>query len=804
MVLNLPTELTTWRMSGRFFRRDIRRKIAKFFTTISRGAGQTSRGCQAITWTAHLLTRQRILTFHCCLRSIKSVKTSTEPWTPMSNTSLSSIARSVLFYFSNGFFFFLKYKVIITNKQKKCFCFQDGQRTSSTVACALLLYSGAFSTVDEVISLLTTRRCQPPDLHPSELRIVSYIGNITRGIAPHSRPLVLRSLLIQPVPLFTRAKDGCRPYIDVYSNGSLVFSSKRPEYEEMKLFSVNEGRVCIVLSNATVLGDVSVMIYHARQQLGRVIGIKIASFYFHTGYVSRADKQAAMTFEGNELDDAPEIGGKFRAVLNYALAEDSGKGKVSAPWETEAATLNPEPLFGSTLEMEETFEHFRTNKPQVAAVVAGTTSVDKEMIISSNNGAASGQEAEEEARAVLESETPLIEQEPEEEVEIQNQHYQTESSEAKFAEADLLNLGGGASETTSTAAAAAASSAQPTPTIATTAGMDDIFSNIASSQNQNDLLGGFASSGGTSSDFFFRQEKSSPAAAANANSSQDLFGSNPTSSSSWQNTGGGGSGSGHSDFFDPLGQSGANNDLFNWATSQSGSTPKSGAEEGFPRNASVPNFAPQANNDPFQNLSSTLGSTLTSSWNGTPREATTPQSSSPATASTPTHAAAPKLPKATNDGNDASKAKSGDIFEDLLGSQGYNFTSRKTESSPKTINQMRIVDAAKTMDPDRLKIAEWTEGKKGNLRALLCSMHTILWDDCKWNKCEMHQLVTAADVKKAYRKACLAVHPDKVLLFFFLIKNPLFLFFIKLHLFSHFFSKLEPITKQWPSSCLWS
>lgn len=41
-------------------------------------------------------------------------------------------------------------------------------------------------------------------------------------------------------------------------------------------------------------------------------------------------------------------------------------------------------------------------------------------------------------------------------------------------------------------------------------------------------------------------------------------------------------------------------------------------------------------------------------------------------------------------------------------------------------------------------------------------MHTILWDGAKWNKCEMHQLVTPVDVKKAYRKACLAVHPDKV------------------------------------------
>lgn len=61
----------------------------------------------------------------------------------------------------------------------------------------------------------------------------------------------------------------------------------------------------------------------------------------------------------------------------------------------------------------------------------------------------------------------------------------------------------------------------------------------------------------------------------------------------------------------------------------------------------------------------------------------------------------------------------------------------------------------------RLQVLDWTEGKKGNIRALLCSMHTILWEGAKWH-CEMHQMVTAADVKKAYRKACLAVHPDKV------------------------------------------
>lgn len=35
----------------------------------------------------------------------------------------------------------------------------------------------------------------------------------------------------------------------------------------------------------------------------------------------------------------------------------------------------------------------------------------------------------------------------------------------------------------------------------------------------------------------------------------------------------------------------------------------------------------------------------------------------------------------------------------------------------------------------------------------------------------MHQLVSAADVKKIYRKACLAVHPDKVGCFRLTIRN---------------------------------
>lgn len=45
----------------------------------------------------------------------------------------------------------------------------------------------------------------------------------------------------------------------------------------------------------------------------------------------------------------------------------------------------------------------------------------------------------------------------------------------------------------------------------------------------------------------------------------------------------------------------------------------------------------------------------------------------------------------------------GDIFGDLLGSQGYTFSS-KSNSGPKTINEMRREDLVKEIDPEKLKV----------------------------------------------------------------------------------------------------
>ncbi|KAB5575606.1 hypothetical protein GE09DRAFT_1092681 [Coniochaeta sp. 2T2.1] len=60
------------------------------------------------------------------------------------------------------------------------------------------------------------------------------------------------------------------------------------------------------------------------------------------------------------------------------------------------------------------------------------------------------------------------------------------------------------------------------------------------------------------------------------------------------------------------------------------------------------------------------------------------------------------------------------------------------------------------------RIAAWREGKRDNLRALLGSMDSVLWEGSGWKKVGLHELVMANKVKIIYMKAIAKTHPDKL------------------------------------------
>lgn len=66
---------------------------------------------------------------------------------------------------------------------------------------------------------------------------------------------------------------------------------------------------------------------------------------------------------------------------------------------------------------------------------------------------------------------------------------------------------------------------------------------------------------------------------------------------------------------------------------------------------------------------------------------------------------------------------------------------------------------AEALDAD---VKRWSRGKAGNLRALLSTLQYILGPDSGWQPIPLTDLIATAAVKKAYKKATLVVHPDKL------------------------------------------
>lgn len=60
------------------------------------------------------------------------------------------------------------------------------------------------------------------------------------------------------------------------------------------------------------------------------------------------------------------------------------------------------------------------------------------------------------------------------------------------------------------------------------------------------------------------------------------------------------------------------------------------------------------------------------------------------------------------------------------------------------------------------RINKWRSGNEDNLRALISTLHTILWEELGWKQISLAELVLPKKVKIAYMKAVAKTHPDKI------------------------------------------
>jgi len=132
--------------------------------------------------------------------------------------------------------------------------------------------------------------------------------------------------------------------------------------------------------------------------------------------------------------------------------------------------------------------------------------------------------------------------------------------------------------------------------------------------------------------------------------------------------------------------------------------------------------------------------------------------------------AASPIPAATSTHNSTDGLRKATLHEKSHGKSGQRPTLTSTASAT-AVKKLREANAAAEKADDEkfalsdqvdARLAAWKGGKVENLRALLQSMDSVLWEGAGWKKVGMSDLVMPNKVKIVYMRAIGKVHPDKV------------------------------------------
>lgn len=132
-------------------------------------------------------------------------------------------------------------------------------------------------------------------------------------------------------------------------------------FSSNRLYFANEGKITINI-NATICGDFTVTLYHARNALkgmGKPQGIKIAQFQMHTGFIP--EQETLIHLDKSELDDVPDnehVPMNFNVSIPIEVGDVERPPATNCPWIPLKSQRNPMTLFSTQLEYEENVDNF--------------------------------------------------------------------------------------------------------------------------------------------------------------------------------------------------------------------------------------------------------------------------------------------------------------------------------------------------------------------------------------------------------------------------------------------------------------
>lgn len=106
-----------------------------------------------------------------------------------------------------------------------------------------------------------------------------------------------------------------------------------------------------------------------------------------------------------------------------------------------------------------------------------------------------------------------------------------------------------------------------------------------------------------------------------------------------------------------------------------------------------------------------------------------------------------------HDGPRVTNVNIDDLFKENFLLQELCDVQEKQQQSGDNLDDIKVSDA---------KIRKWLNGKEGNIRSLLSTLQYVLWPGSGWKPVPLMDIIEVNAVKRAYQKALLCLHPDKL------------------------------------------
>ncbi|KAL9950314.1 hypothetical protein ACROYT_G042795 [Oculina patagonica] len=245
---------------------------------------------------------------------------------------------------------------------------QDGREASGVVVAAFFVFCKLFKNPNGAADMFSIRRCgigHKVSLTASQERYLLYVTQLinNQDLKPHKYSVYIKSVTMHPVPAFNKARNGCRPFIEVYHGEQRVLTTVK-EIEKMREYSLGDGKVSFPV-NLTLQGDVTIVVYHGRSTLGgkvqgKMTSMRVFMLQFHTGFIKTSAQK--LKYSREELDINKDDESKFTARFNVTLDISVDAEEVNSTthtWDTlKVEKLFPQVCFSTKEEYLECQEEF--------------------------------------------------------------------------------------------------------------------------------------------------------------------------------------------------------------------------------------------------------------------------------------------------------------------------------------------------------------------------------------------------------------------------------------------------------------